>query len=343
MSELPNKFLAIDEEGFALSGETRLSDPAFGEEILRNLSWAPNRAFQSLSGGQKVLIEAFDAPLVARQVEKIESKWVLLFPYSFEASFDPHSLRLDEWDRFHGLTEQGIPFVMSRAAQAQFFDLIDDSDDDSITMDGERIELPGLYDDPADLSESAWDERYRDGDMGWNLDSPAEALKDMLPRLRLPKCRILVPGCGWGHDAAHFAKEGHVVTAMDLSDEALRGAKERYGHLPNLRFEKADILKLGTEHRSAYDLIFEHTLYCAVHPEDRQKLVRAWSDCLTATGQLMGVFFTMHKPSGPPFGASEWELRQRLQKQYRFLFWGRWQKSLPRRQGKELFVFASKR
>lgn len=343
MSSLPHHFLAIDEEGFALSREVRISDEAIGHEILSNLSFSANGAFQSTYGGTPVLIESFDEPLVAQNLDRHEGQWVLIFPYGYRTTFDPRSLRLDEWDRFHGIIKNGVPFVFSRAAQASFFDLIEDSDDNSITIDGDIMAIPGLFEASEIVSEQAWSAQYIKGTTGWNLEQPAPALVEMLPRLKLPKCRVLVAGCGYGHDAALFAKEGHVVTAMDLSEEALRGAQERYGHLPNLRFEKADIFHLNADHRGAYDLIFEHTLLCAVEPEKRSDLIQKWVECLASGGQLMAVLFAMHKPQGPPFGGSEWEYRERLRKKFQFLFWGRWQKSIPSRQGKELFVFAVKR
>jgi hypothetical protein len=112
--------------------------------------------------------------------------------------------------------------------------------------------------------------------------------------------------------------------------------------MSNLQFLQADVFKLGPEHDKAYDLIFEHTLYCAIDPVRRSELVKNWWKWLAQNGTFLGVFFTMTKPAGPPFGASEWEIRERLRRHYRFLFWARWRKSIPSRQGKELFVYASK-
>ncbi|MBX2988387.1 MAG: methyltransferase domain-containing protein [Bdellovibrionaceae bacterium] len=341
---LPSRFIAIDEEGYALSGETRWTDPAVGRELLENLRFAENGALLSESGGNEVIVEAFDEPLVAVRIEKNDSQWSLLFPYEHEEDFDPHTLRLDEWDRFHGKTKRGIPFVLSRPVQADFFDLLDGFDDESVTIDGERIELPGLFDRDGKIRGSGdWNQIYHDEQRpGWDLGEPAPALKDMYPRLRLPKCRILVPGCGEGHDAAYLAHEGHFVTGVDFSPEAIERARGRYGHLPNLKFIVADLFQLGPEHDAAYDVIFEQTCYCAIDPGRRPELVKRWQRWLAPNGHLMGVFFAMHKPSGPPYGGSEWELRERLRKGFRFLFWGRWQKSVPSRQGKELFVYASK-
>jgi hypothetical protein len=50
----------------------------------------------------------------------------------------------------------------------------------------------------------------------------------------------------------------------------------------------------------------------------------------------------MERRTHPPFGGTEWELRQRLKKYFHFIFWGRWQNSIDRRNGKEVLVYAQK-
>ena len=91
-----------------------------------------------------------------------------------------------------------------------------------------------------------------------------------------------------------------------------------------------------------FDMIFEHTCYCAIDPERRAELIQTYTRLLAPDGQLMGVFFVMDKHDAPPFGGTEWELRERLRKRYQFQFWGRWQHSVPARKGRELFVLARK-
>lgn len=341
---LPDKSVAIDEEGYGVLGELRLNDIPTGQELLKNLALSETGAWVSRVGGVPALVEPFDEPLVAAMVEKKDSKWVLDFPYEWREAFDPARLRLDEWDRFHGYTERGLPFVMSRKAQARFFEIIDDSDDESIEIDGKTYDVPAYWAPHSEVEkEKYWTQIYHDeGKPGWDLGAPAEALKDMLPRLRLRRCRVLVLGCGEGHDAAFFARAGHFVTGVDLSPEAIARARKTYGDIPNLRFEERDALKLPPEFDHAFDVVFEHTFYCAINPEKRQELVKTWNRCLAPEGHLMGVFFAMEKPNGPPYGGSEWELRQRLGKSYQPIFWGRWKTSLPRRQGKEFFVYMKK-
>lgn len=344
--ELPTRFIQIDEEGFVLLSEIRTQDPEVGGEVLSEMAFAENGALISRCGGVPVLVEAFDEPFVAAQVSCTKSnKWSVLLPYNVDFEFALDSLSLDEWDRFHGKTKDGIPFVLSRKAQAEFFQLLEDYDDDSITFAGKTHQIPEYYPVNKEVSKSEyWTNIYHEErNPGWNLGEPAEALKDMLPRLKLPKSRILVLGCGEGHDAALFAQAGHVVTAIDFSEEAVARAEKNYGHLPGLKFLKQDVFKLDPSFQSSFDIVFEHTCYCAIDPHRRRDLVKVWKQVLHDQGQLMGVFFTMYKKQGPPYGGSEWELRQRLKDSFQFVFWGRWQKSLPGRQGKELFVFAHKR
>lgn len=341
----PDLFIAIDEEGYFLQGEMRLSEQITGLNLLKNLAKAENGSFVSHFNERYFFVEAFDEPLVAQQVFFEKNQWHILCPYEARFTFSLDTLTTDDWDRFHGRTTEDLPFVFSRKAQAQFFNMLEEFDDDSITWKGKRYPIGAwLKEQPAVDEEKWWSDIYvNEVNPRWNLAEPAEALKDMLPRLKLPKSRILVLGCGEGHDAAFFAQNGHVVTGIDVSPEAITRAKKNYKDLASLNFEEKDIFSLPVEYNQRFDYVFEHTCFCAVNPARRQELVRVWNRVLAPGGHLMGVFFCWDKAEGPPFGGSEWELRQRLNKNYDFIFWGRWRKSLPRRQGRELFVLAKKK
>lgn len=342
---LPEKFIAIDEEGFPLFGDIRVSDPKVCTEILNNLRYSENNAFMTTVADDDALVEAFDEPYVAQQVLKLPNgEWRILLPFGLEKVFKPADLGLDEWDRFHGLTDKSIPFVFSRAAQNEFFNLVDEFDDESITIDGETIEVESWLPDVDEVETSdRWTKIYRTENPKWELEQAAPALVDMLPRLKLPKSKVLVLGCGSGEDAAFFAQAGHVVTAVDFSEEAIARAKKKFGHLPNLEFIQQDIFKLGREHDNSYSLVFEHTCFCAINPAKRNDMVKLWRRVLIESGFLMGVFFTMEARRNTPFGATEWEIRERLKRGFHFVFWSRWQKSIERRNGKELYVYAQKK
>ncbi len=342
---IPTQFIQIDEEGYVVSREAKIKDAVLGEELLENLKLHQSGTLLSTYGGTPVIVEAFDEPLIAQQILLENGQWTILCHYGVEFNFELSTLSLDEWDRFHGYTvKDKVPFVMSRKAQAGFFNMLEEFDDEAITVDGKTYEIPTYWPDKIEIEkEDFWTKSYQgNNNPGWNLGEPAEALKDMIPRLKLSRSRILVLGCGEGHDAALFAQSGHVVTAVDISPLALERAKKLYGHITDLHFVEADLFNLPRTFEKSFDIIFEHTCYCAINPSLRQDLVKIWNKMLVDGGFLMGVFFTFEKRQGPPFGGSEWELRQRLKNNYHPIFWGRWGSSIPNRQGKELFIYSKK-
>ncbi|MCC7404141.1 MAG: methyltransferase domain-containing protein [Bdellovibrionales bacterium] len=339
------RFTQIDEEGYFLSNGLRVTDEDYGRTLLAQIVREERgRCFLTIEGHQ-VWVEAFDEPLVAKQVEKRDGdEWELLFPYGYRAQFKLSTLSLDEWDRFHGSILSGVPFVMSRPAQSEFFRILDDYDDESITANGVVYQIPPwLLTEPEVNRAEFWSHRYQEKDTPWDLAEPTPVLVETLAKIKLPKSRILVPGCGAGNDAAYLARQGHVVTGFDFSPEAIRVAQERYGQIPHLEFQVADVFKLPDTFTNSFDVIFEHTCYCAVNPVRRNELIRVWKRVLVDGGHLLGVFFATDKRLGPPFGGSEWEVRERLKAHFEFLYWTRWRKSVPNRQGAELLVYARKR
>lgn len=338
-----DRFIKIDQEGYFLFDSIRLTEAAVGFSLFEKLRLADLGAFVTTLEEQDLFVEAFDEPYVALQVHQKNGKWSIQCAYEFTVEFELSSLTLDEWDRFHGVALNGVPFVFSRAAQSEFFNLLDEFDDTSITWHGKQIEVPSWLPDIANVEdEKFWSDRYREQSTHWDLGQASPILQKMLPKLRLPKSRVLVLGAGTGHDAAFFAEQGHWVTAVDISEEALTKARALHAHLPNLQFVQSDLFSLPQEFTRSFDVVFEHTCYCAINPALRSQLVEVWKKCLTEKGHLFGIFFTMEKRMGPPFGGTEWELQQRLKKAFRFLYWNRWQESVGGRQGKELFVYAER-
>ena len=343
----PDRFLSINEHGDVfLDPEAQpLGDFQQIEEIQTNLKLTDKSALVTTFDDEEYFVESFDHPLQIIAVEFRDKKIYLQTKQNnlFLAIGDKWSV--DEWDRFNGLTTSGAPFVLTEKAQDQIFKLADSYDDEGFVAAGEYVATPPYFIDTPQIDTSKyWADVYdTDGNPGWNLNQPAEAFKDMIQRIKLPKSRILVLGCGEGHDAALFAEAGHVVTAVDFSKEGLKRGKEKYGHLQNLFFHEMNIFHIPQEWNHSFDVVIEHTCFCAIPTEQRNEMVRLWRRMLHEEGQLMAVFFAMEKRAGPPYGATEWELRKRLQDHFQFLFWGRWRQSLPQRQGRELFVLAKKK
>ncbi len=340
------KTIAIDEEGyFLLPSGARVSDPAYGKPLLNQLKIDPYGVLTSHYEGDPLIIEAFDKPLVALQIHKKNNGLEIQMPYEVYKTIELSSLCIDEWDRFHGLTQEGIPFVLSRTAQAELFNLVDDFSDDGITLNGQSIHTPSYYLSNNQVqNEKFWTQKYQASPSpSWDLDRPHPELKSFLQQLKINKCRILVPGCGLGHDAAFLAEQGHVVTAMDFSETAIKEAQKRYGHLEHINFVVADIFNPPEIYLKSFDLIFEHTLYCAISPDQRDQLVHTYEKYLDETGHLLAIFFVVPKREGPYFGSSEWEVREKLQKRFKFYYWTRLKHSPDWRNGAELMVYAQKK
>ncbi|MEM7647524.1 MAG: methyltransferase domain-containing protein, partial [Pseudomonadota bacterium] len=191
-------------------------------------------------------------------------------------------------------------------------------------------------------SESFWSEKYQQQTTPWDLDRPHPELDTTLAQLKLNKMRVLVPGCGSGHDAAFLAEKGNVVTAIDFSPTAIEQAQKKYGDRPNLTFLEGDVFNLDDSHTGAYDLVFEHTCYCAIDPSQRSMLIKQWKRFLDETGHLLGIFFAVPKRTGPYFGGSEWELREKLKKDFQFYYWTRLRHSPDWRRGAELLIYGRK-
>lgn len=342
-----SNYLVINEFGQLLLGENgqTLVSQEVAQELLKNLQLNDSFTLVTHFEETQYLVEAFDHPLLAQKIYLKDSKLFILSQYDLEFECLADKLSLDEDDRICGLTTSQAPFRLTEKAQDLLFNECDEFDDESFTLKQVRFETPAYFIENLPIEKNEfWTQVYSQSEKpGWDLQAPSPAFVDMLPRLKLPKCRILVLGCGTGHDAALFAQAGHVVTAIDFSESALLQARKNYGHLENLTFENHDLFKLPHEWNESFDVIIEHTCYCAIPPHKRKDLVKVWKRLLHDEGQLIAVFFTMLKRSGPPYGASEFEIRENLKKHFQFLFWGRWKKSVAQRLGRELFVFAKKK
>ncbi len=338
------KFISIDEQGYPNIAGEKVTDENFGKEIIKNISMdKEGRAFTK-AAGENYLVEYFDEALIAQNVEIVDAKTgKIQMVYGLSAGFKFETLCSDEWDRFHGLTDNHVPFVLSRAAQAEFFNRVDSFDDESVEVKGKTYTIAPFFQLNQNVqSPDFWTKRYKEEKTEWNLGAPAQALKSIMPQLKLSSQRIAVLGAGTCEDAAYLASLGHFVTAIDFSGDAIAKARLKFSQLERLKFIECDIFHLPASLDQNFDLVFEHTCYSAVDPTKRSQLVKVWNRLLAPQGHLLGVFFAVDKRQGPPFGGSEWELKKRLDKYFRLLYWTRWREEGYARAGQELVVFAQK-
>jgi methyl halide transferase len=167
-----------------------------------------------------------------------------------------------------------------------------------------------------------WEALYQSGETQWDKGEPSPGLVDFLAHTALTG-RVLVPGCGRGHDvqaiAAAGAEEVEVI-GLDISPSAFAGIEPP----PRTRFVVGDLFAMPTEFASAFDAVFEHTCYCAIPRERRDDYVRAVAGALKPGGLLLGIFYLNPRddpdPSlGPPFNATLDELDTRFAEHFALL------------------------
>ena len=84
------------------------------------------------------------------------------------------------------------------------------------------------------------------------------------------------------------------------------------------RFEVADLFAIPAHLRGA-DLVIEHTAFCAIDPTTRDRYVDAVADALRPGGSLLALFWLIRTEKGPPFGATEPEIRHRFARRFEFV------------------------
>ncbi len=157
-----------------------------------------------------------------------------------------------------------------------------------------------------------WESRYQSADMPWEKGEPSPGLVDFLAaHPALPRGTVCVPGCGTGHDVRVWASAGFDAYGFDLAPSALRLSQERtLAAGLTAQFQLANFLH--SEPPMRFDWLFEHTLFCAIQPHEREAYVAAVLRWLKPDGQFLAVHYMIPDKDGPPFGTTREELMERF-------------------------------
>lgn len=155
-----------------------------------------------------------------------------------------------------------------------------------------------------------WEDHYQRGETPWEKGAPCPGLVDFLAGEGVHG-RVLVPGCGSGHDARALAATADEVVGIDIAPSAIKAARA-VPRIGSERFELADLFALPARWRGSFDWVWEHTCFCAIDREMRPAYVDAVAAALRPGGHLLAIFFLdpghENPDDGPPFGVSPAEL-----------------------------------
>jgi SAM-dependent methyltransferase len=196
--------------------------------------------------------------------------------------------------------------------------------------------------DPRNLE---WQRRYEEKDTPWDKGAPSPALVDFLREGRIAG-RVLVPGCGFGHEARALAAQPNVsVVGLDLSAAAVARAKALTPEdETNVSFIAGDFFRLPKKLKRSFAWLVEHTCFCAIDPRHRADYAAAAASALRTGGILFGIFYLdPGSDTAPPFPVTRDELTTFFEPHFTLLEEWVPKNSFPGREQRELVRLLEKR
>jgi SAM-dependent methyltransferase len=152
-----------------------------------------------------------------------------------------------------------------------------------------------------------WDRRFAEGDTPWDRGAANPQLGIWLATGALKPCRILVPGCGSGHEVAVLAHAGFDATALDYSPEAVARTRKRL-EAEGLKATVVEADALAWQPGKPFDAIYEQTCLCALYPDQWRDYADQLHRWLAPSGKLFALFVQLLRPGaaegaieGPPY------------------------------------------
>lgn len=245
------------------------------------------------------------------------------------------ALAVDAWERTATLSVADADSPGRKLAGPEFEAVVDLVAPVARAIRGElgarSPDVPGLT--PSDPR--FWDPLFAADAGGWELGRPTPALAAWFEGHGVKDMRVLVVGCGRGHEARLLAGLGARVTAIDFAPAAIAEARARTDPALAIEFQERDLFTLRGA-PPAFDLVVEHTCFCAIDPARRDEYVDAVADALLPGGRLVGLFYAHGRPGGPPFTTTREEVEARFARRFEVVSLAAARGSVLIRHGQEL-------
>ena len=123
--------------------------------------------------------------------------------------------------------------------------------------------------------------------------------------------RALVVGCGLGADAEYVAGLGYETTAFDVSETAVRIARERFPGSP-VRYLAADLLDPPVAWHGAFDLVVESYTVQSLPESAHGRAIEQLSRLVAVGGTVIVIAFgrdaAQRVAAGPPWPLTDAEI-----------------------------------
>jgi SAM-dependent methyltransferase len=136
----------------------------------------------------------------------------------------------------------------------------------------------------------------------WNRETPPDVLVELVESRKVKPCRTIDFGCGVGNYAIYLASVGFEVTGIDISQTAIRIAKDNAKKKGvKCNFFVVDVLNDLNEFRGKFDFAYDWELLHHLFPEQRSIYVEKVFESLQPGGRYLSVCFSEKDPC---FGGS---------------------------------------
>jgi SAM-dependent methyltransferase len=155
---------------------------------------------------------------------------------------------------------------------------------------------------------SFWQQRFETGLVPWDRGQPSPQLAAWLGEGVLGAGeKVVVPGCGAGHEVAALAVAGCTVTALDYASAAVELTRQRLREAgQQAEVHRADVLQW--QPALPCDAVYEQTCLCALHPDDWTRYAAQLHAWIRPAGRLCALFMQVRRESasqgvieGPPY------------------------------------------
>jgi SAM-dependent methyltransferase len=152
-----------------------------------------------------------------------------------------------------------------------------------------------------------WEQRFAAADTPWDRGSASPQLAAWIAAGMLRPCRILVPGCGSGHEVAALAEAGFEVTGLDYAAQAIARTRQQLADSgTQAAVVQADVLTWRPER--PFDAVYEQTCLCALYPDDWRAYADQLHGWIASAGKLFALFMQLPRAQaaegyvqGPPY------------------------------------------
>jgi SAM-dependent methyltransferase len=131
----------------------------------------------------------------------------------------------------------------------------------------------------------------------WNIETPPDALVDLVDRGTVPPGRAIDLGCGVGNYAIYLAGRGFDMTGVDVSPTAITIARQNARRKGvNVHFLVADIVGDIRQVQGTFDFAYDWEVLHHIFPDQRKNYVENVHRVLNPGGKYLSLSFSDQDP-----------------------------------------------